>query len=257
MKKSTFKQAFLYSFLGIFFMLLCWCVLFLVIKNEYVLPSPLIVLSKCFLLLFDFSFYLYFFSTLLRVALAVVIAIVLGLTFAILSYANKKVYLFFNPIIASLRSLPVFSILLLLYAFLPQNILPIVIGVLSLFPIIYNSIYNALSKIDNDVLEMLKIYNVKFRKQLYPVYFKGVFPVFIKEVFLSLSFALKIVVSGEILAHVYNSVGGEMQTAYLYSNIVLLMALTILVCLLGIVFEIIGSLLYFKIRRKCLWKLKT
>ncbi len=257
MKKSTLKQDVLYSVLGILFMLFCWCVLFFVIKNDYLMPSPFKVFYLAVSLIFDLSFYSYFFTTLLRVLIAVLIALILGLLFAILSYAVKKIAYFLNPMIAFLRSLPVFSVLLLLYMFLPRTTLPVVIGVLSLFPIIYTSLYNALNETSEETLEMLKVYGVGLKKQIYPVYFKGVFPVFIKEIFTSLSFSLKIVVSAEILANVYTSVGGEMQSAYLYFNVILLLALTLLVCVLGVVLEIIGSLLYFKIRRKYLWKLKT
>jgi ABC-type nitrate/sulfonate/bicarbonate transport system permease component len=84
------------------------------------------------------------------------------------------------------------------------------------------------------------------------IYLKGAVPSVIKEFFNLMSFALKLIVSGEILANVYRSVGGNIQQASIYSDTVLLTALTLFVCVLGIVLEVVGNLISTKLGDKYL-----
>ena len=65
---------------------------------------------------------------------------------------------------------------------------------------------------------MLKVYNVSVKNQVTKVYVKGLLPLIIKEFFTGLSFALKLIVSAEILTNLSNSVGGKMEQAFLNSQ---------------------------------------
>ena len=129
---------------------------------------------------------------------------------------------------------------------------PIIVCVLSLFPIIYNSVYNNLSKIDNNLIEMLKVYKVKKYTTITKIYLKGILPCLIKELLVQVSFALKLIVSAEIMLNLYKSIGGEIFVANNYSNVVLLMALTLLVCLIAIIFEFLGKVICYKMEKRYL-----
>ena len=58
-----------------------------------------------------------------------------------------------------------------------------------------------------------------------------------------LSFAIKLIVSAEILASVYGSVGSLIKEASIYSLTAELLALTFVVCMIGAIVEFIGKIL--------------
>ena len=112
----------------------------------------------------------------------------------------------------------------------------------------------SLNKIDKNLIEMLKVFKVKKRTAFFKVYLKGIKPYLIKELLIQVSFSLKLIVSAEIMLNLYKSIGGEIFVANNYSNIVLLMALTLLVCLIAIIFEFLGKFICYKMEKRYLWK---
>ena len=62
-------------------------------------------------------------------------------------------------------------------------------------------------------------------------------PVLLRQAGGIFSLGLKVVISGEVLASTYRSLGGMMQEAKMYLEMPRLMALTLIVLLLGFVLE--------------------
>ena len=125
-----------------------------------------------------------------------------------------------------------------------------IVCVLSLFPIVYSHTLTYLSSIDCKQKEMLKIYKVPVKAQIVSVYLKGYLPLFVKELTTLFSFSLKLVVSAEILANVFKSIGGDVYQASIYANVTQMFSLTLLVCLIGIVVELVGNLIFLKMEKK-------
>jgi ABC-type nitrate/sulfonate/bicarbonate transport system permease component len=57
-------------------------------------------------------------------------------------------------------------------------------------------------------------------------------------------------VSDEILANVFKSIGGEISNASIYSNVNEMFALTLIICLIGIVVELLGKFIRSKMEKK-------
>lgn len=250
MNKQT-KSQILYSILGVAFILMLWLLFYLVVRNDYILPAPFTVLEKGFGLLFNKEFYLSLSTTIARVFLSVAISLIVATGLSLLALLFEKFGNFITPLLATMRSLPTLAVLLIILVFTKRSFAPIVIAVLSLIPLFYTAIYGEASKTKNLASDVFKVYEVSKKAQV-KVYLKGLIPTFLKEFFNLSSFALKLIVSGEILANVYNSIGGNIHQASIYSDTILLMALTIFVCLIGIVFEIIGKVLHDKSEAKYL-----
>lgn len=245
------KFQILYSALGVSLVFLLWLICFLIVSNEYLLPAPFAVLEKAGLLLLDIEFYTALLSTLLRVLSATVISLIVAIGLALLSVFFKAFASILTPLIACLRSLPTLAVLLLILTFTKRSFAPVVVAIISLIPLAYTKIYEHLSRLDSNISPIFKTFEVPTKKQVL-VYLKGAVPSVIKEFFNLTSFALKLIVSGEILANVYRSVGGNIQQASIYSDTVLLTALTLFVCVLGIVLEVIGNLIPTKLGDKYL-----
>lgn len=255
MKKRS-KTQILYSFSGVVCMLAFWLLMYLVVKNDYVIPSPFEVLKSAIVLLFDGELYSSLLSTFLRVIIAVALSLTVSTVLAFLSAFVKGFCDFLTPIIAVLRSLPILAVLLIILVWVDgvlkdRAVAPIIVCLLTLIPLSYSQIYDDLSGLTSGLGDVLKVYNVAKKKQI-PLFLKGIIPTLIKVCFETLSFGLKLVVSGEILASVYQSIGGDIYQASIYSNVVLLTALTLLICVLGIAFEILGKIISQKIKGKYL-----
>ena len=249
--KKSFKSQILYSLIGVAILFLFWFLFYLVVKNNYLMPSPLAVIEKALLLLVSGEFYSALLSTVLRVLIATLLSLAVSTALAVLCVFFKGLGGVLAPVMASLRALPTLAVLLLILTFTKRSFAPVVVAIISLIPLAYTKIYEDLSRLDSNISPIFKTFEVPTKKQVL-VYLKGAEPLVIKEFFNLTSFALKLIVSGEILANVYRSVGGNIQQASIYSDTVLLTALTLFVCVLGIVLEVVGNLISSKLGDKYL-----
>ena len=250
MTKKTLKNSIFYSVLGVLLVFLLWLIMYFIVQNSHLIPSPLKVIKESFLNFISLEFYSHLFSTILRVVLSIVISFIIGVLLAILSNFLKGFESVIMPIISIIRSLPVLAVLLIILVFTKRATAPIIVCILSVLPIVYSQTLNYLNSIDNKQKDMLKLYNVPIKTQIFSIYLKGYFPLFIKEITTLFSFSLKLVVSAEILANVYKSIGGDISNASIYSNVVELFSLTLIICLIGIIVEFIGKFICYIMEKR-------
>ncbi len=250
MNKSA-KSQILYSVLGVALVFILWLTFYLIVRNEYLIPTPFAVLEKAGLLLFTLEFYSALLSTLVRVLLATAISLIVAIVLAVLCVFFKGLNSVLTPVTACLRALPTLAVLLLILIFTKRSLAPVVVAVISLIPLAFNKIFEGLNNLDKSVNPIFKVFEVPKKKQVC-VYLKGAIPSVVKEFFSLTSFGLKLIVSGEILANVYRSIGGNISQASIYSDVVLLTALTLWVCVLGIVLEVARNFVSAKMEGKYL-----
>ena len=243
--KKVLKNTIFLSVCGLVTVVVAWVIAYLIVQNDYALPSPLATAVAALGLLGQSGFYLALLSTLGRAALAVVAAFGFGVGLAVVAYLDPSFEKFLRGIIAVLRALPTMAALLLILLAaeelgVSEYLPPVVIGVLTLFPILYTAAYSALSGVDKDLLEMSRVYRVPTLVQVKKLYLPTALPVLCREGLAALSFSLKLIVSAEVLAFTSQSIGGWMQTANVGYEIAEMMALTVIVCLLGVLIEVLG-----------------
>ena len=244
MKKTT-KLQILYSLIGVAVLFLLWTVFYLVVRNEYLMPNPLAVIQTALSLTVSGEFYSALLSTLLRVIIAVLLSLSIATALAVLCVFFRGLRSVLAPITASLRALPTLAVLLLILTFTKRSFAPVVVAIISLIPLAFSKIDGDLSRLNGSISPIFKVFEVPTKKQV-GVYLKGAFPSVVKEFFNLTSFGLKLIVSGEILASVYKSIGGNISQASIYSDVILLTALTLWVLVIGIVLEVIGNIISIK-----------
>ena len=248
--KKIVKNTLFLSACGIAALVVCWGLAYLVVGNEYILPSPIQTAEEMGRLFANGGVYAAFFATLWRAFLAFLIAFVFGVTFSVIAYLYPAFEAFLSGIIALLRALPTMAVLLLILLGTSHAYAPVVVGVLTLFPMLYTSSLTALSGVDGDLIEMSKIYHVPTWQRVRRLYLPSVFPALAGEGVAALSFSLKLIVSAEVLAFTYQSMGGLIQEANLAAEAALAMALTLLVCVVGVLLESVGLFLLGGCRKK-------
>ena len=250
MTKINVKNSILFSILGVVLIFALWFLLYFIVANAYVIPSPIEVVKASLSYLSSLTFYGHLANTLIRVVLALAISFVLGIFFAILSHLFTNVEHTLLPIVSVIRSLPTLAVLLIILICVSRVIAPTIVCILTLFPIVYSQTLRYLNTISKQEREMLTLYNVPIKKQIFSVYLKGYLPFFIKEATALFSFSLKLVVSAEILANVFKSIGGDVFQASIYAEVTQMFSLTLLVCVLGIIVEFIGNAISRKMEKK-------
>ncbi len=241
MKNKGLKNTAILSVASVLFLLVIWLIAYLAIGNQYLLPSPWETLKAAVALLGTGGFYAAFFSTLGRAFAAFLMALLFGVGLALVAYLYPTFEAILRIPVAILRAMPTMAVLLLLLVGVSPAIAPIVIGVLTLFPLLYTSTHSALSAVDKEWIEMCDVYRVEKSVRVRKMYLPCALPKLCSEGLAALSFALKLTVSAEVLTFTHRSIGGWIQESALAVETPTMMALTLTVCLLGAVIETLGA----------------
>ena len=244
MRGKGLKNTAILSAASVVFLLVVWGIAYFAIGNQYLLPSPWETLKAAVSLLGTGGFYAAFFSTIGRAVVAFLLALIFGVGLALVAYLYPAFGGILRIPVAILRSMPTMAVLLLILVGVSPTIAPIVIGVLTLFPLLYTSAHSALLAVDKELLEMCDVYRVPTAVRIQKMYLPCALPKLRSEGLAALSFALKLTVSAEVLTFTYQSVGGWIQESALAVETSTMMALTLLVCLVGGVIETVGALAF-------------
>lgn len=250
--KADLKNNLIFLVLGCLTAVILYVIAYFVVGNEVMLASPLDVLKSMLKLFVSTSFYKALGFTFLRVLTAFLISFILAVALAVISYLNPLIKGVLGVIVSILRSLPVLAVLLVVLTFVSRSFAPITVCFLSLFPILYSCVLTALSGVSNEHKEMCKVYKVPYKKQIFSMYVPKILPQIILGIANGISFSIKLIVSAEILASVYKSIGSLIKEASIYSLTAELLALTFAVCLIGVLVEFIGKILSEKAEKKLL-----
>ncbi len=231
-------------------LLLIWQIAFFCVGNELLLPPPFECFKEVFSLLGQGRFWKGFSSTLLRALAAFALSLIVGGGFAVVAYLLPAFRAFLAPIVAFLRALPTVAVILLILVFSTPSSAPVAVACLALTPMLYSSAIAAFAGVDGELVELCKVYRVPLKKRVFSLYLPIASPYLLKESTAGLSFALKLVVSAEVLATTFESVGGMMQEAKLALEIPSLFALTVCVVAVGFLVEGLGSLLARFVERR-------
>lgn len=234
-------------------MWLVWIVAYYSVKNDYVIPSVTQTFKQVWLCISGAEFWTAFGFTFLRTACAFVISFALAALFAALSALSKIFASFVNPLITVLRTLPTLAIILILLVWTSPEGAPLAVTVLVLFPLIYSQMFAAIEGVDGDVTEMAQVYNVSKRDRIFKIYLPLISPNILSQTGANISLGLKVMVSAEVLANTFRSLGGLMQNAKLYVDMPRLAALTLIVVLIGILTDVAFSQI---VRVTYLWSRK-
>ena len=131
------KKEFLFSVLSVIAMWLVWIIAYLVVRNDYVMPSFGDALKEMGRLLTEAAFWRAFGNTLLRTFWAFSASFVLGAGLALVAKLHTAVRAFFAPVVSVLRTVPTMAIILMLLLWTNPKVAPVIVALLVLFPAFY------------------------------------------------------------------------------------------------------------------------
>ena len=151
-------------------------------------PYPHDVIKSLFVLFGNITYYLATITTLLRILLSIIIATVIGVLCAIACAKIKVFHAFIQPLLSTIRSVPVTVFVFILYLLI-FDFTSMVITILMVFPIVFSNVYEGIKNIDKDLLEVCHTYKIPFKKRIKALYLPTVMPYFVSAITSSIGLA--------------------------------------------------------------------
>lgn len=186
------------------------------VGKEVLVPSPFHTFETLCQMMQTKVFYLQILWTLQRVALGVGLSTLLGFITALTSYKIKGIKWVLAPMISLMKSTPIMAIIILALLWFKSNEVPIFVCILMCYPIVYTNLYEGLSALDRQLIEMSKIYKVKKKLIFRKCYWPQLIGYLSASLELGIGMAWKVVIAAEVLALPQYAIGDSLLEAKLY-----------------------------------------
>ncbi len=237
MTSITFKKNKKIKLWAVLFWLFVWEGVSIWLGQEILLVSPVVVLRRLFVLIFEASFWKTIMFSFFRITEGFFFAVLAGVLGGSIAFKFKKIQELFSPIILAIKSVPVASFIILILIWVPSKNLSVIISFLMVFPVIYTNILNGIQNTDKDILEMTEVFKVSEKNRIRYIYISEVYPFFKAACSVSLGLCWKAGVAAEVIGIPEGSIGEKLYEAKIYLNTPDLFAWTIVIILVSMLFE--------------------
>ena len=225
-----------------------WFLLAKRIGIDLIFPSPRTVFRELWLLLTErseslvrygvqYSFWHITLVSLLRVVWGVLVSIILGCLLAYLTSVSRLLHTLLSPALSAIKATPVASFIILALVWISSGILPGFISMLMVIPVVWANIYEGISSVDSELLEVAKVYRFSGLKTLKLIYLPSLRPYFKAAIITSLGMAWKSGIAAEVLCQPKGSIGIGLYYSKLYLETADLFAWTAVVIILSFIVE--------------------
>lgn len=223
--------------LSIIIILLIWKIISEFVSSDIIFPSPEKTVIRLFEIVSEKGFLKIILFSVLRGLLGFSLSFIIGTTLGVISGFNKVFFKMFEPVIVAVKSTPLMSIILIALIWLKSTNVPVFASFLVSFPIIYTNIVEGIKNVDFKVIEMANLYKVKRARILSEIYLPAIMPFIISSSLTSLGIGWKAVIAAEVLSNPEYAIGTNMQISKIYLQTDKVIAWTVIVVLIGFIFE--------------------
>lgn len=225
------------KFLSIFFFLIIWEGVALYIDNSLLFPrvSEIFLSLKNLVASGDFTLILW--NTLSRFFISIVFSLILAIIFSVASYRYEVIGFLLFPFIIFLRAVPTIAIIIVVLIWSSVERVPIVVGMLILFPILYESILGGIKNVDKNLLKMSKVFKVPTKRVVRDIYIPSIYYSISSNIPSYIGLTFKVIIAGEVLSQESLSIGGEIFINKIYLESSNIFAWIIVVIVLNYLLE--------------------
>lgn len=230
----------------VIFWLLLWHIVSIIIDSKLILVSPLTVVGHLFVFIKEAEFWSTVLSSFVKIIGGFLLALLTGSMWAALSAKYKGIKQLLWPVILAIKTVPVASfIILALFWFSSQN-LSVFISFLMVFPIIYTNVLKGIEETDEKLVEMAEVFQISSINKIRSLYIPQIMPYFRAGCSISLGLCWKSGIAAEVIGMPSGSMGERLQQAKVYWETADVLAWTVVIVIISLVFE----LLFLKILDK-------
>ena len=237
MENSSANKKRIYGAASVALLILLWELAALIVASDHIMPGPWTTLLATLRLFTTKSFLTVVGSTVLRGLAGFAIAVVGGVLTGIAGGLSDTFHAFMEPWIVVLRSTPVVAFVLLALIWLDSDTVPVFIGILTMFPMVYLNIVEGIRSVDPKIVEMASFYNVGRRRLVREVYLPSIEPFAVSGISSAVGIGWRAIVVGEVLSVPQYGIGTVMHSAQTFLQVDVLIAWTLVTILFGALFE--------------------
>lgn len=209
-KKKNIYISHSLSTLSVFILIIIWQLYSIKINNSIIMPKPLDVLETLWELLVSLKTYSIILATFKRLFITIGLSTLFGLTLGLVSGMHYQLEAFLKPIVVSLRTLPVISIIVIVLILYGNVFSLYIITFLLLFPIIYQAELDGVKHIDPLLISVLKLEcNRCSPRGIRMVYLPLSLPFLRTGIIQSAGLGIKVLVVAEYISQAKVSIGRE------------------------------------------------
>lgn len=217
--------------------ILIWQLLSMLVGSRLLLlPSPLDTLRSMGEIVSSKSGWQSIGMTVVRILAGFLLGCAVGIGFAVLTSHSRVFDWLLRPLRSLIKTTPITSFALILLVSVMSGAVPVIVAMIVVIPMIWQTTEEAIKNRDVHLSEMAKIYLSPWKKLRY-VTLPQVLPQFFASASTALGFAWKAVITAEILALPKLGIGRQMQFHKIHVEIPELFAWTLLVILLSVILE--------------------
>ncbi len=172
-----------------------------------------------------------------RITLGFVLAAVVGVLLAALSAASRWTQALVAPLVATIRSTPVVSFIILVLIWADASWLATIVSFLMTVPIIHATVYSGILERDRSLLEMASVFRVSRWRRLGAIDVPGVLPYFAAGCRTGVGLAWKSGIAAEVIGLPSGTIGERLYQGRLFLETADVFAWTAVVVLVAFAFE--------------------
>ena len=222
---------------AVIFWLAVWQIASMVLRQELFLVSPARVLLRLSQLALEPPFWASVASSLLRIGGGFLLAAALGAALAVLAAGFSRVRELLEPLMLSVKSVPVASFIILALLLFSSRYLAILISFLIVLPVVYTNVCTGIQEMDKSLLEMARVFQIPAWRRKRYVELPQVLPYFRSACAVAVGLSWKAGVAAEVIGMPEGSIGEQLQQAKIYLNTPDLLAWTVVIILVSLGFE--------------------
>lgn len=253
MKASSIRNK-LMPFLAILFWIFVWMIASHIKNEKLVLPYPYDTFKSFLYIISTKEFYIGFVYTILRALVGFTISTILGIIIGFLCGLSNIFYELFLPLITTIKSTPIISIVFILILTFGTNKSPIFVNFLISFPIIWSNVVEGIKNVDTQLLQMAKVYKIKKWRIIYSIYLPSINPYLKAALLSSLGIGWKATITAEALSQPKFAIGTNLLNAKMYIETSEVFAWTISIIIFSYLLE---KILKFMGKKLLYWRKKT
>lgn len=198
------------------FWLLVWQIASMVVGYSILCPSPWLTATKLVTLLGQSTFYLSIATTLGRITLGFVLALVVSVVLAVVSHRWRWVEQLLSPVVLIFKSVPVASFTILILIWFSSSSLAVTIAFIMVLPLVYTNTLTAIAQLDPQLNEMAQVFNLPTYTKVRYVLLPQIIPYFRSACLVGLGMSFKAGVAAEVIGLPNHSIGEQLYAAKLY-----------------------------------------
>jgi NitT/TauT family transport system permease protein len=176
-----------------------------------VLPTPGRVAAAVGQVLRSRSFLLAAGATAARGLAAFGLSFALGLLAGVAAAKSRIVEAALLPALTVVRSTPIMAVILLAMIWFRTGVVPVFVGVLVGFPIVYSSVLEGVRSVDPHLTEMARVYGIRGLRLVRHVSLPALVPFLLGAASSGLGLTWRVVVGAEILSQPLHAIGSALQ----------------------------------------------